>query len=660
MHLRSFTILALAIVAAAARAQTAPPATAPQTALPTATMPESVYRALKTVVETHSYDRNIANRTMNLAALESLRQGSWPDYSRLRLVRVYGADNAPVGLAWCVSLTSAEMVYVSPERTLATLDRKQAGKIEDADYAAPLDALARYLKSNQKEDWHPTEFGFISDNGAHGLNSVNYLALPDQAIAAAWLGWPDRAAAILEGALSNRESAVVELIDARAWPSLSQGVKMLQKGADRTAILDVWQRTLAAHPSSGYEEQLKDMLAQLTLQVRQDAQRAKAPPVDPATLALDQQVQYYVDHLCDIATDQMFDPGECPVLNGGKATASSDALVKIGRPALPALVALLDDRRLTRFVGYFRTYDQHPKVLRYQDVAIKCIEAILDMHFYERSGTGYYLSTEKQDKHDKVVADVRSWWKDHGMDSAIKGQIARLDVGTINERIDTLRKIEKMDPTAVRPIEVLRRWSITARETDSQNRDWVLIGRDLPRIAEEMAAYANFEMLPEIRRLARKSDLGSLVYLVHWGDAEDFQFLRIRLRQAIAAEQAGLVTDENMVIYEVANAIKEDQSPLAVPLMVECLAYRQRHGLLGTPQGGVNFGIADECMENLIRHTNHNEGFVFTDPPELRNAALDRWIAWWKAQGQDAYLGSHPEVAKALAPISPSTSMPAP
>jgi hypothetical protein len=162
-----------------------------------------------------------------------------------------------------------------------------------------------------------------------------------------------------------------------------------------------------------------------------------------------------------------------------------------------------------------------------------------------------------------------------------------------------------------------------------------------------------------MRRLAQKSHIFAMVYLVHWGTTEDFQFLRVRLRQAIAAELTGIVSDENMVIYDVGYAIKTCKSPLAVPAMVECLAYRQRNGLMGTPQGGVNFGIADECMENLILLTGHNEGFVFTDPPAARDAVFDKWLAWWKAQGEAAFVGTHPEVAKVLAPLAPTTN-PAP
>ena len=652
MRTRGMAFIGLALFLSAIYASAAPPAAAPAATMPTATMPDSVYKTLKAAVEAHEFSRDAGNRAANLRALEGLRQASWPDYSKLRLVRVYAADNTPAGLAWCVSLTPTEMTYVADERTLATLDRSKAGKIEDADYGGALEALVRYLKSTQMEDWQPAVFGLIRDDGAHGLAGVTS---QDHAIAAAWRGWNDRAAAIVDLNLRRRETALVDMVDGRTWPSLSKGVEMLQtKRADRAAVLEVWQATLAANPGSGYEEQLQDMIAQLKIQAGEDALRAKAVAVDPAKLPVEEQIRYYVDRLCETNGEQDSDPGECPVLGWGPRTEFSDALVKIGRPAVPALIALLDDRRLTRCVGYFRTFDQHPHVLRYQDVAIKCIEAIVDIRFYISSGSGFYLSKEKKETHDAVVADVRSWWTGHGMETAVKGQIARLEVGTINDRIETLRKIEKMDPTAVNPIAILRSWSITARITDAENRDWVLIGRDLPRIAEELALHNNFEVLPEMRRLANKSDLAAMEYLVHWGVTEDFQFLRVRLRQAIAAELAGIVSDENMVIYEVGGEIKACKSPLAVPVMVECLAYRERNGLMGTPQGGVNFGIADECMEQLILLTGHNEGFVFTDAPGVRDAAFDKWLAWWKGQGEAAYVGTHPEVGKMLAPATNS------
>ena len=663
MRIYTFGLLAMALVCSRGRAQTPAPAASQAATVPTAPLPENAYRVLKASVEVHRYAYDVQNRAANLAALDAMKRTALPDYSKLRLMRVYSLDNTPLGVAWCIRLTPAEFTYLSYEHAAVTLDRKKAGKIEDADVAAVWEAAVRYTTAWAKEDWHPGDFGSIRIDGPDGVPSYGGVDLLDLAIAAAWLGKNDQASALLEGAMFSHERALVEFIDDGAWPTYSKGIEMLKTGASRAAVVQVFEQAATADDGGGYAEQLRDLTAQLKVQIAEDAARAQKPVPDPGALPVDQQVQFYISQFEDIASPQFSNPGEPMVVNVGapimgKITAASDALVKIGRPALPALVALLDDRRITRSVGYQRTWDRHPQVLRYQDVAIKCLEAILDMHFYSPSSSGSFLSNEPKDKHDAVVTDVRTWWKVHGGESEIQGQIARLGAGTIYERIITLHKIEKLDPAAINALQVLRHWAIEVREAkpDPNQPPGRSSGADLVEIADEMALHKNFEILPEMRRLAQDSDWSAMGYLVRWGTTDDFQFLRLRMRQAVAIEMAGLVTDENMVISAIGEPLKTCKSPLAVPVMVECLAYRKRNGLMGTPQGGVNFGIADECMAQLIVLTNHNDGFVFTNPPETRDAAFDRWIAWWKAQGQDAYLATHPEVAKVLA--SPPASTP--
>ena len=164
---------------------------------------------------------------------------------------------------------------------------------------------------------------------------------------------------------------------------------------------------------------------QLKVQIAEDAARGKKPASNPAGLPIEKQVQFYISQFEDIDAQQFSNPGEPIVVSGvismGKGTAASDALVKIGRPAVPGLIGLLDDRRVTRSVGYMRIYDHNPQVLRYQDIVIKCIEAIVDVHFYSPSHSGSFLSNEDKQKHDGVVADVRAWWKAHGTGADIKG-----------------------------------------------------------------------------------------------------------------------------------------------------------------------------------------------------------------------------------------------
>ncbi len=133
--------------------------------------------------------------------------------------------------------------------------------------------------------------------------------------------------------------------------------------------------------------------------------------------------------------------------------------------------------------------------MRYQDIAVTCIEAITNLRFYDSTCTGRYLSNEEPDYRRKAIADVRLWWKQHGSESALNWQISRLNSGDIFHRIDTLHKIEKLDPRSVNAIALLKLWATKARGTDRAVRD-------LSEIACQLASRGDFSMRGEIRTLA--------------------------------------------------------------------------------------------------------------------------------------------------------------
>ena len=97
-----------------------------------------------------------------------------------------------------------------------------------------------------------------------------------------------------------------------------------------------------------------------------------------------------------------------------------------------------------------------------------------------------------------------------------------------------------------------------------------------------------------------------------------------------------------------ANALEATDKPLAVPLMVTFLGQREMTGsrFRSGFKRSMSFCAADTCMESLIRLTGHDEGYKGDDPPEQRFAVMDRWLAWWRKDGQAAYLAKHSEVAK--------------
>jgi hypothetical protein len=92
----------------------------------------------------------------------------------------------------------------------------------------------------------------------------------------------------------------------------------------------------------------------------------------------------------------------------GKGNAAVE-LKLIGDAAIPTLVALLEDRRPIRSVGYWRSFSPSRTVLRYQDAAAQILNEILPQPFYDRSTTGSYLSNEKPERRAKVIESIRKW-----------------------------------------------------------------------------------------------------------------------------------------------------------------------------------------------------------------------------------------------------------
>ena len=130
-------------------------------------------------------------------------------------------------------------------------------------------------------------------------------------------------------------------------------------------------------------------------------------------LPIDQKIAYNVHRLRDVVGFQCSQPGMCSVFSSldpkGEACNAAIELRKIGRPVIPALIALLEDRRPIRSVGYWRDFHPTRTVLRYQDAAIQILNSLLPSEFYIRSSTAAYFSTEEPEVREAVIARIRNW-----------------------------------------------------------------------------------------------------------------------------------------------------------------------------------------------------------------------------------------------------------
>jgi len=425
-----------------------------------------------------------------------------------------------------------------------------------------------------------------------------------------------------------------------AWESFSAGIALLEKGAPRSDVLAQWETTMKEYPRSEYRHQLLSYTTILRAQIEQES-TIPAEGEQPGKLSPTQQVAYYIAHFPDVHGQQMGQPGICSVFSNGDDTKASDAVVKIGRPAVPQLIKALDDRRLTRSIGYWRNFDPHRTVLRVQDVALQCIQAILNMRFLPSDLS--YLSTAQPQLHSNITADIETWWKQNGQKTPLQGYLARLRQfekakAPVWQRVEMLEKIESLDKTAVNSTAFLQSWAIEVKG----NRDY------LPVIAKKLALRGDKSWVPAMQRIVGENERyipdEAIWCVVKLGNAEDYRLLRQRVRSDI---KAGKSMGTSAYLVPVIKALSGTDNTLAVPLLVEIVQHRQSIGGRDDPGKGYvpEFGSHTASMLDLIRLTSHSAGFDAHASQTARFAAIDSWLAWWNQQGRVAYLKKHPEAA---------------
>jgi hypothetical protein len=611
--------------------------------IPRITMPDQVHEILRGALETYPFSKHRSEDWLNQnrEALDHLREIPWPDLGKIERVHLYDIKQKDrFTNAWRVPGEDDELILLMPDFTERRVAKAGYDKIEVFEYGDELTELLRYLSERDPETKRSWDFSFICDSGSGGLPYYGGVFLLNHAYAAAYFGKTTMAKTLVHEALKQRGLCFKHAYNEGAWHSFYRGIQLLEGGSDRTEVLRQWERTLHVYGHSRYQDQLLDLVGELRGQVKDDEELKAAAVELPEALPVTERVDYYVARFPDVHGVQFSQPGHCSTLGMGEGTRISDAVVSIGRPAVPRLIDHLTDRRLTRSIGFHRNFSPHRTVLRVQDVAVQCISKIVDIRFYNSSSTSSYLSNEEQGIRDPVIADIKSWWNQHGHESPLKGYIARLEQGSLWERLQTLAKIEAIDADALDSIAVLKSWAIDV--------DF----RSLPEIAVALAKRGDMSLLPAMRKMMRASKRAipneCVWYVLRYGDAEDYRFLRQAAREDI---DRGGTLGTSRIYGSVKAGVERSKNPLSVPILVDFLDQRRVSGSrwISKEEGAMGFSCADSCMGALIRLTEHNEGYEPGDPKEERYRAIDRWTRWWKQEGKAAYLKKYPAVLQVLA-----------
>jgi antitoxin component YwqK of YwqJK toxin-antitoxin module len=167
------------------------------------------------------------------------------------------------------------------------------------------------------------------------------------------------------------------------------------------------------------------------------------PPADLGKLTQKELIQYWTFRLRDVAVADPFVPGKCQVFlfTSGRKDDPAWALRRLGKPAIPALLALLEDRRPTRSASNAMNGSH---VLRYADVALQTIEAIAARRFDTQTMRGAYLTNADEATRTAILKSVHDWWdanRNKSESQWIRESLAQTGIGRM---WDTLGSAERL------------------------------------------------------------------------------------------------------------------------------------------------------------------------------------------------------------------------
>ena len=218
-------------------------------------------------------------------------------------------------------------------------------------------------------------------NEFQGLYTRRYIGEDNGVEVLKALGLPEQ--------LSDAEKQKLETLpNAKAWNLFEMAlVQKLQKEGKRKEAARLLQKVATEYPDTYYALRSKELAAILNRMVVEDQQFK--PVENFKQLSIPEQIKYHIYQIRNIEAYQIMSPGypdifDTPHGDREKEYNPAVELIKIGEPAVPAVLGLLEDDRLIRATHWWRRGYPDIWPVRYRTVAFSILIEIRSNNLYDQ------------------------------------------------------------------------------------------------------------------------------------------------------------------------------------------------------------------------------------------------------------------------------------